>query len=496
MSMKQRVINLLLVFSISISLTACGSNNGENIETSEDVTSENEQSSPYDENGYLKDSLPNNLDFGGRTVNIYVRGDNISTEFDAEATGDIVDDSIFERNSSVETRLNVDLNYFSNTGTDIWGDRLIYVDTVRTAVMADDGSVDIVGALSYMAPYMAQEGLFFNLLDKDMPYLDLDKPWWSSSLSDELAVGNKLYYVSGDASLGMIKGMFCFYFNKDILESYQMEDPYQLVSDGKWTLDKAEEMSAVAYDDINGNTQVDFDSDRFGLFVLSVDFIPNFLVSSGLKMTSRDENGLPAMELGSAQITDFIERMSKLMSDTSVGVSASNNENQYIFHENRALFLAAQLSTSETMRDLKFNFGVVPYPKYNEEQSEYLTTSRSTYSAFSIPITADKNISAAVLEAMASESYRSTTPAYFESALKVKYSRDNVSSQMFDLIRQGICFEFGIFHGIMLDSITTDIRNVICGYTNSNWASTWASRETKINTLLEEFIEDIQNLEE
>ncbi len=447
-------------------------------------------------NCYLCDNLPDDLDFGGKTINIYVRGDNLSTEYDAENDGDVVNDAIYKRNITVENRLNVNLNFFANTGTDLWNERNKYVDTVRSSVMTNDGSIDLVAALSYMAPYMAQEGLFYNLLAADMPYLEFNQPWWSSTLIDELAIGDRLYYASGEASLGMIKGLFCFYFNKDLLESYKLEDPYELVRNGRWTLDKAEEMSSKVYCDINGNTKKDYDSDQFGTFILSVDFIPNFLISSGLRMTERNSDGMPYAVLGSDPVMDFFERMISFMEQDAVGVSQSNTEHQNIFHEGRTLFLAAQLSTSETMREMTYDFGVIPYPKYDEAQESYLTTSRSTYSAFSIPITAERDIVAAVLEAMASESYRTVTPAYYESALKVKYSRDDVSSQMFDIIRESVCFEFGIFHGIMLNGITTDIRNVISGVSTNGWASTWASKESSFNAILTEFAADISALEQ
>lgn len=309
-------------------------------------------------------------------------------------------------------------------------------------------------------------------------------------------MGDKLYYASGDASLDMIKGIFCFYFNKDIIETYKLENPYELVNSGKWTLDKVEEMSSKVYKDLNGNTKVDYDADQFGTFILSVDFIPNFLISSGLRMTERDGNGNPKAVLGTEPVMNFFERMLKFMENEAVGTSQSNNEHQNLFHEGRTLFLAAQFSTSETMREIEPDFGIVPYPKYDESQKDYLTTSRSSYSAFSIPITADRNTTAAVLEAIASEFYRTVTPAYYESALKVKYSRDDVSSQMFDIIRQSICYEFGIFHGILLNNITSEIRNVISGAKPGGWASTWASKEAAFNTTLQKFITDINALEQ
>ncbi len=491
----KRILSALFLAAVLVSSAACGGKTPAETSPSVPADTTAAEESPYDENGYLLDNLPKDLNLGGKTVSIYVRGDNLTTEYAADASGDIVDDAIYGRNLTVEERLNVKLNYFANTGNDVWNERNKYMDTVRASVMTKDGSIDMTAALSYMAPYMAQEGLFFNLIAADMPYLEFTQPWWSASLINELAFGSKLYYASGDASLGLIKGMFCYYFNKGLITDYKLESPYELVKAGKWTLDKNQEMSAVAYKDLNGNGKAEYGEDQFGTFILSVDFIPNYLISSGRRMTERNADGLPEAVLGSEPVMNFFDRMIRFMEQESNGVSQTNTDYQNIFHEGRTLFLAAQFSTSETMRQIEHDFGVIPYPKFDEKQENYLTSSRATYSAFSIPITTDRNTAAAVLEAIASESYRSVTPAYYETALKAKYSRDDVSSQMFDIIRQSVCYEFGIFHSILLNGITTDIRNVISGTNTAGWASTWASKEGAFNATLKQFITDINALE-
>lgn len=174
--MKKRTISMLILLSMLASLTACGGEASTDTGAAGTSGDSTVTESPYDENGFLRDNLPADLDFGGKTVNIYVRGDNLATEYAVESSGDIVDDAIYAANVAVEERLKVKLNYFANTTADMWNERNKYVDTVRTSVMANDNSIDIAGALSYMAPYMAQEGLFMNLLASDMPYLDFNQP--------------------------------------------------------------------------------------------------------------------------------------------------------------------------------------------------------------------------------------------------------------------------------------------------------------------------------
>ena len=488
--MKKRILALLCL--VSQLLAACGESKepiSGNIEVTTETAAETQS-----------DNIPEGTDLGGVTIRVYTRGDTNDTEFDAEATGDIVDDAIYNRNRTIEERLNVTLEYFSNTTEDFWGDRNIYMDTVRSSVMANDGSIDIAAGLSLMMPFLAEEGLFYNLLAEDVPYLDLTYPWWSESMINELAVHDRLYFASGEASLGVIKGMMCFYFNKSLISDLQLEDPYELVTNGSWTLDKFGEMAAQAYNDINGDSTID-PSDRFGFIIANENHASNFLNSSELRVTRMNEAGIPEMALGEEKVVDLVSKLSTIMTDPgSAVVFDGKTEYSTVFDEGRALFSTGEFSNAANFRDMTFDFGVIPFPKYDENQTEYYTTARSTYSCFGIPITADMTNCAAVLEAMASESYYQVTPAYYEKALKVKYSRDDISSQMFDLIRDGVVYDFGTVFSQVLSTadgtgINVKFRQTVCR-AQDDWATEWAQYESAVTENLNICIETLNSLEQ
>ena len=194
--MKKQILASTLI--IALLAAGCGSENPtvDTTTAADDTTAA--ETSP--------DNIPLGTDLGGRTVRIYTRGDTNATEFDAEQSGDIVDDAIYARNRSIEDRLNVTLEYVVNTSEDFWADRTIYMDTVRGAVLANDGSIDIAAGLSNIMPELAQDGMFFNLLAPDMPYFDFDSPWWPSELVDELSVQGRLYMTSGRSALERSRG--------------------------------------------------------------------------------------------------------------------------------------------------------------------------------------------------------------------------------------------------------------------------------------------------
>ena len=87
---------------------------------------------------------------------------------------------------------------------------------------------------------------------------------------------------------------------------------------------------------------------------------------------------------------------------------------------------------------MKDDFGILPYPKWDKEQDEYISLVHNSSTTVCCPISADiervnEEISA-IIEALASESYRSVSIPFYESALKAAYNRDDLSAQMIDII--------------------------------------------------------------
>ena len=104
-------------------------------------------------------------------------------------------------------------------------------------------------------------------------------------------------------------------------------------------------------------------------------------------------------------------------------------------------------------------------------------------------------MAAATLEALAYEGYATVAPAYYEVALKIKYSRSDESAQMFDLIRENVVFDFGALYGGALGIPFNAIKNFIAA-NNTNWSSYYASNETAAQTAIDNFVEDILALDD
>lgn len=172
-----------------------------------------------------------------------------------------------------------------------------------------------------------------------------------------------------------------------------------------------------------------------------------FLTSTEIKLTDFDDEGNLTLALYNDKFVNMYKRVYDFMHDSPAAFSMKTllNDRQQevtVFVNDRCLFYPERFRTASTFRDMNSDFGFVPYPKYDEAQEEYHTISHDNYSLLCVPITTGNlEMVGAVTEAMAAESYRTVTPAYLDIALKEKYSRDEGSKKMCDLLIEGTVFE-------------------------------------------------------
>lgn len=395
----------------------------------------------------LPSVLPEDLDLAGENIRIWYftqSGSTIETCVDiaGDLEGDIVDAAMYNTNKEIEEDLNVILDFkpqdiaSGSTG-----------DEIRKLAMAAEDLYDIYTLCQWNGVSLAAEHMFLNL--SDAPYFNFENPWWSKAYIDACSMGkDHLYFLAGDVSLDMIRCISAFYFNQKMLLDldFDVNELYQEVLDGKWTVDRMLTYANAAYQDINGNGKSD-DGDRFGLFVNTSNGLDTLSFGMGLQLTARDEHNYPYLTGELEHNVNVFEKMQLIIKESdSVLHDADDMEKRNMFIEGNGLFLGGFLYTSENLRDMKDDFGIVPFPKYDETQENYISIMHDITSLMCVPTTNTKfDATCAVLEALAYNNYYSVTPVYYEDALKVKYARDDMTPQIIDLVR---------------DSVTTDMSYI------------------------------------
>ena len=90
------------------------------------------------------------------------------------------------------------------------------------------------------------------------------------------------------------------------------------------------------------------------------------------------------------------------------------------------------------------------------------------------------------------ESYKNVLPIYYESALKIKYTRDEESAMMIDLIHDGLANSFALaWHQPM----NTFLQSLIhaSAMSENTFASKYASMEKTLQQKLDSLIESYKS---
>lgn len=500
--MNKRSISILLLISFGTMFAAsCGEPGGSDVTTElqANVTTIDETSS--DE---LSDDLPKDLNFGGETINVLYRDDVVNSFYVSEQTGDIVDDAVYNSNHAVEERLDVKLNMILMAGS-ANNDREGYMNAISNSVLAGDNAYDLCGVMTYNAPTLIQKGVLTDLLG--VKYLNFDKPWWTGDLTELATIGGKLYFASGDISLELTQRIYCMLFNKNLAESLKVDDFYTIVNEGKWTLDKMKEIGTNAYADLDGDSTVST-GDRYGIVVNDYNHMAGFMASLETVFTKIGDDGRQHISGDSEHTIDAMQKIVKVFnnndgifymnkSDAVPSVVAENHDvYRSMFKDDRLLIITSEFNQiSSVFRDMKSDYGIIPYPKYDEDQENYYTLARNVYSSMVIPKTCDKlDVVGATMEAMAAQNYKKVSPAYFETALKVKYSRDDATSQMYDLIKQGLKFNFAFTFSAVSGTLANIFVDMVRD-NNENYVSKYESFKEKAETGLQKFYDDVESFE-
>lgn len=444
-NIKAFIAVLLCAAMLVPMLVSCGKNNN-NPADPNDLPNFNPNETPT--------SVPYDLRFEGETFTILCREDNEYGEYLHEIEADEnetdpVNQAVYNRNINVEERFGIDIVAQDIPGA--WAQSENFVNTFRNSILSGNGSFDLIMSQQAYMCDLALSELYANFYD--VPYIreDINNVYFFQDSVKELSVNGKLFYLVGDYSLTYWEFLYVMYFNKKIAESENLEDIYQLVRNGEWTIDKCIEMSKGVYLDLDGNGWPDAD-DRFG-YITDYENTSDALFSQfDVQSTGRDDNGNIVMSMDLGKMVSILEKMIEFYSTDDVfryKMSSSNLENPFdaIFTEDRALFYPERLERAQYYRNTQTPFGIVPFPKWDENQQGYYTQAQNTYSTAVIPRDV-KNLemSGAVLDVLSALSYDYVTPAYFETALKNDTTRDDESSEMLDIIREGIKVNFGYFY--------------------------------------------------
>jgi len=488
------VLALLMIFSV---LSACGEQADgaadETTEITESQTTVEETTTEPPE--YIP---PEDSDWGGAELTVaaefYGKGNNwVAMDYcelySEEEDGDPLNDAIYFRLRAVEEELNLKISLYPLTN--------ILTELTKT-VSAGEDVIDFgMATVAYISPIM-NKGLVIDL--KTLPYIDFSHSWWDQNLISELEILGKLRAATGDISLYNDYAAITYFFNKHLHESLGLENLYDLVRSGGWTLPKAIEMSEAAAMDLNGNGEPDIE-DSFGM-LLEPSTLRYTFFSSGVRFTKIDSDGVPQLCVNQDLASRVVDTLVPFMKDKRVNILSSNYggySNTYtdlmlpMFQDNRALFYNNQMLVALNLRNMEADFGIVPPPKLDEAQAEYLSPVNDWWSTLVVvPKTnTQPEMTGQAIEAMGFYGQQIVRPAFIDTTVKTKALRDEDSSEMMELIFKNRVYDAAtIFDFGGLRSIDDPLMSRGEG----SFASSYAKIETRAQKAIDKLIGELSDM--
>ena len=449
---SKRMICLVLCALLALSvLASCADDNTKNTNKTDDTSAVNEENTKKQ---FEK------ADFNGATFIICSPMDEASDFGDCyidneEMTGEPINDAVIKRNNLVEEKYNIDIIQ-RDEGTS-------YASQASKSGTVD---FDLVYDWGIRLVPTAMEGVYYPL--NNIPYVDLDQEYWAPSTQDDLTIADKLLIWTSDISMNRIGYAGFWAFNKELLDEYNIEYPYELVKRNEWTCDKMIELFSQIGQDVNGDTMWGVE-DIYGVSGFSVGTVVN---SSGLVNTftlKDDRTGEYTVNVFSEKLQQIYEKYSKtLLNNDSIcdlgwddwikGRDISKFDSQFqagrviSFTEGHYAFAGTSMSYIPEFfgEALTFHFGVVPNPKYEASQTGYYHYIDTCSPMFAIPKQAqDMDKVGIILEYLSYQSMEKLLPAFYEQTIKTKCMSDpeGRDEEMLDIIRDNVYYSWtGLYY--------------------------------------------------
>lgn len=432
----------------------------------------------------VSDGLPNKT-FDGETFRILTTDWHTGHYFvEAEDANNTVDSAKYNRNLTVAERFDCEIV----VAKEVMHGKL--QGTLEADLASGECNYDLVAGHVMTMGEITQNDYFMNWYD--VPYVDFEKPWWSQSNINDLTYMGACFIAVGDFVISSIANTWCVYYNKDLGANWGIEDNlYEIVDEGKFTLDYLGELTKDIYEDIDKNSLYD-EADLYGYVSGNGSALVTYTWSLNNPIFKKDGDTLEYV-FNSEKVVDILEKLRHYFHDVE-GITCGTTYNEVYgsqkFAASQAVFANGSLADSMSTFAKMENYAILPYPKWDEAQENYYTVVDGGHDALGVPnsvMAADRTEFVGIItEALNAESFKQVILPYYEQALKPRGTRDDESLKTIDLIVSSRVFDFGFVYdgwkgaAFVLGGLIND------PYTE--FSSKYAELETQITTRYEEVI--------
>ncbi len=354
-----RISAALLALLMCLPLAACatgdsGSTAGTGTSASTEANSESSYVPTIEQKDYDCDF---NIVTDGTLAKEYI------TLTEEQNSGGTLDTAVFERSVKIKDHLGVQCVLQDA------GDWLAYSGNVIRTVQAGDDDYQLVYTNTYqgVTDFLTNNALYsFD----DLETINLDAPYWSKTLMDEITVNDQHLLGYNDSCLSYL---YLIAFNKDLQTNFQVESPYELVRNKEWTLEKMMSVASVVKRD-DGNNSWGAE-DTYGITGWGWQPLISLVTSSDLKIVERNADGdfVLAYDNNRDRLLDVLDTVFKMYNAdyTWFWKSVPEADTVVSFTAGTSLFMFASSASLDTYRETDLRFGVLPYPMFDKAQGSY-----------------------------------------------------------------------------------------------------------------------------
>ncbi len=487
---KKLCLCLCLVMLLSALASCSGGSTETETKTNTNTPSESTdtETTPAETEAPKAESTLTITDFGGRDYRmISTNQDNRQVDINAtELTGSTLNDLVYNRNFHVMELYNVKM-----VAEDIEYNKIN--DMVKKDATSGDTSYDLY-LTNYTANALATQGYLYDFYT--MPHVNLKNAWWDQNEIADMTIRNKLYMAIGDISPTELLTSECILFNKVLFDTNGIPYPYEDALKGTWTLDKLLTIADGKTTDLNGDGTIDVEDDMFSM-TCWYDYGTAMFYGAGGDVSSFDSNGNVTLDIDVEKISNIYNKIFTIINGTKANyetVVANHDRSFRVFSEGRAFFCGITFQKIETfLREMEDDYGVLPNPKYDENQQNYSTCVSGAGSMVVVPKTCtDPEYVGSMLEAMAAVSYDMITPDLINTMASTKNVRDQESSEVVQMIIRNRNFDTARMHDINADKFVEELLPK----GSTDVASYFAKNEKSYEKRLDEINKAYQSLDE
>lgn len=483
--MKKEKTKFFTLILTALLLTSCGSTaQTPDVTGTTDGGSDTVSSAPDETDSPLPER-----DYGGYEFRMFIRGDDafIPDMWAEDLDGETMNDAIFERNRRVSETYGVNFRMFSVSGDDEGKEAM-------NTIMAGDDSYDILVCHARRLSQYSHNDLLLEW-NENLPYIDLDGEWWNQDARDNLSIAGKLYTCAGDISYMNLGAADCMFYNKRILADIGAADIYDTVRDGGWTLDVFSELVKKGATDLNGDAKISEEDDRLGYVTTEWIGPIQVLYSGGQRIWKKDDAGKVYLSLNTERTVDIFDKFFKMTDSDSAYIIPDWRSERLVefFTTGRSLFVDMNVKNVALFRGMNDDFGILPWPKFDAAEEKYRANVDAGCNMVAVPVTnPDPERTSIIIEALCRDGSKNVMPLYYETVLQSKYTRDDDSVQMLDIIRDGRVFDLGYYYWDVMSLFNSTGRDLSLD-ADHNFPRYYAEKESmakaKIDEVNEHFFE-------